>query len=108
MAACAQCVRVRLMVPEAVHQLSLLPGLHLSGTSGNLAEGMATPDALASLRAHGLVRSVEVLPTRVAPEQLEPMTATVGNGLMALFAEAAPKLLLVLLGLAVVKSWKQG
>ncbi len=88
MSTCAQCVRVRLAVPEAVHQLGRIPGLRLERSDGVLAEGNAHPAAIRQLRQHPLVRSVEVLGQARPPERLEPLTATIGTGLVQLLRSA--------------------
>jgi len=96
--ACPQCVRVRVVSPEAVHHLRQVPGFQVLGADGEVIEGMAEPEALAQLREHRLVQDVRVRVARVAaPEPLEPWLASLVNGLMELARQPAVQVGLALL-----------
>lgn len=80
--ACGSCVRLRLAVPEAVHQLGRIPGFRLESADGVHAQGVADATALGTLREHRLVRGVQVLGAPPPAEVIEPLTASLGHGLM--------------------------
>lgn len=87
---CPQCVRIRVVVPEAVHQLSQLPGLSVLSSDGSTVQAMATPEIVEQLRGHRLIREVQVQPTPAAQaEGLEPWGASIGNGLVELLHQPA-------------------
>jgi hypothetical protein len=101
MASCGKCVRVRLAVPEAAHHLTSVPGFTLGEVHGRLAEGIADAGAVERLRQHRLVKGVQVLGQgSLPPERLEPLAASLLNGLVELLRQPAvmAALLLLLLG----------
>lgn len=79
---CPKCIRLRLAVPEAVNQLRQIPGVQLERSDGVLAQGYADAAGVGRLRSHRLVRGVEVLGQPRQPEPVEPVSATVGHGLV--------------------------
>lgn len=94
---CSQCVRIRLAVPEAVHQLRNVPGLEILGAEGSVVEGRVDPAALEQLRLNRLVKTVEVrAPARVAPEQLEPLAASLVTGLVELLHQPGIQVILLI------------
>lgn len=92
-ASCAQCVRVRLAVPEAIHQIERMPGIHILGREEGSLDIIADAAAIEQLRGNRLVR--EVSPPKMPaafPERLEPWAATIGNGLVELLHQPAVQL----------------
>jgi hypothetical protein len=93
-------VRIRLAVPEAVHQLQHVPGLQVLSAEGKTVDAVADPGALAHLRDMPLVRDLRVRVAQVAPQEpVEPLLATVGHGLVELLRQPEVQVLLLLLGL---------
>ncbi|MBI4571789.1 MAG: hypothetical protein HY713_00695, partial [candidate division NC10 bacterium] len=72
----------RLAVPEAVHQVRRIPGVQLQSSDGILAHGYADADGVNRLRAHRLVKGLEVLGQARPPEPIEPVTATIGHAVV--------------------------
>jgi hypothetical protein len=107
---CSQCVRIRVAVPEAVNQLRNLPGLQVLGAEGTLVEGMADRAALEQLRGHRLVKGVEVTAggVQVAREQLEPLMASLVNGLVELLHEPGIQLVLLAAALRLALGGRRG
>lgn len=110
MKSCSQCVRIRLAVPEAVNQIRNLPGLQVLGAEGTLVEGVADRAVLEQLRGHRLVKGVEVKAggVQVAPEQLEPLAASLVNGLVELLHEPGVQVVLLIAAVRLALGWRRG
>lgn len=107
---CSQCVRIRVAVPEAVNQVRNLPGLQVLGAEGTLVEGMADRAVLEQLRGHRLVKSVEVRSERTgpAPEQLEPLVASLVSGLVDLLHQPGVQVVLLIAAVRLALGGRQG
>jgi len=104
---CPQCVRVRLAVPEAVHQVGRIPGVHVERSDGILAQGYADAAGVSRLRAHRLVKGVEVLGQARLPEPIEPVTATIGHAVVEFLHQPWVQVGLVALFLKLMQGGKR-
>jgi len=100
-------VRVRLAVPEAVHQVRRIPGVQLQSSDGILAQGTADAAGVSRLRAHRLVQGVEVLGQARDPEPVEPMTATIGHAVVEFLHQPWVQVGLVALFLKLMQGGKR-